>query len=149
MLVKFKKAASKHIDTIIDSDFRDHILKQKYDLAKYISRGKFLKYVSDKSKIEKNSEFKQTDGYLFLINNGNGFKRDLIEVYYDRTADHILDIPNPKYSSITTFKFFCTDIQFKKISDIVELMRQNPNNFENIKIQLDKATKGIKFEVIK
>lgn len=148
MLLKFKKAISNHIDTVIDNDFENSNIKSKYDKAKTISKGIFLKYVSDKSKIDKYSEFKQNDGYLFLINPGNGFKKDIVEIYYDKFADHIVDVYNPEYKSTTTFKMYCNDNQFKKIVDIAELIKKEPDNFNTLKLGLNKAMKGIKFENI-
>jgi len=148
MLIKFKKAESQHIETVYDNEFDNSEIEKKYVQSKPISKALFTKIISTPIKADKYSEFKRFEGYYFFINNGNGFRRDVIEVYYDKTSDHILDLYNPEYKSTTTFKFHCTDLQFKKISDVAQKIKQHPEDFENLKKVLNSATKGIKFESI-
>ena len=148
MLIKYKTSSSKHIETIYENEFDNSSIEKAYSQAKPISKALFTRVITDSIKSDKYSEFKRFEGYYFLVNSGNGFKKDIIEVYYDTLSDHILDLYNPEYKSTTKFKFHCSDLQFKKIFEIAQKLKNNPDDFENLKKILNVSTKGIKFETI-
>lgn len=152
---------AKCIKIVYDRQFDDLLIENKFNQSKPISKALFKRMVLGTPDIDKYSEFRKYEGYYFLINPATEIRRDMVDIYYSKVLDHIADVYNPEYNTNTTFKFYCTDLQFKKMLNIINAIKEIRFtnfgditreelyiNYQNLKKDLHVLTRKIKFECI-